>query len=63
MPISADVTPARRVFATDGYSNAAFCDGHAESLSACYTNNSDGAANVAPGTGFLSTSNSLYDLQ
>jgi prepilin-type N-terminal cleavage/methylation domain-containing protein/prepilin-type processing-associated H-X9-DG protein len=43
--------------------NVAFCDGHAESLSACYSNNADGAANVAPGTGFLSASNSLYDLQ
>ncbi|MGD0816050.1 MAG: prepilin-type N-terminal cleavage/methylation domain-containing protein [Verrucomicrobiota bacterium] len=43
--------------------NVAFCDGHAESLSACYTNNADGAANVAPGTGFLSASNFMYDLQ
>jgi prepilin-type N-terminal cleavage/methylation domain-containing protein/prepilin-type processing-associated H-X9-DG protein len=43
-------------------SNAAFCDGHAASLSACYTNNADGANNVAPGTGFLSPDNSLYDL-
>ena len=42
-------------------SNAAFCDGHAESLSDCYTNNSEGAA-IAPGTGFLSPSNSMYDL-
>ena len=50
-------------FRHNGYSNVAFCDGHAESLSACYTNNSNGAANVAPGTGFLSNSNSLYDLQ
>jgi len=43
-------------------SNTAFCDGHAESLHGCYTNNTDGAANVAPGTGFLSADNSLYDL-
>jgi prepilin-type processing-associated H-X9-DG protein/prepilin-type N-terminal cleavage/methylation domain-containing protein len=43
-------------------SNVAFCDGHAESLAACYTNNADGAANVAPGTGFLSSDNSMYDL-
>jgi len=49
-------------FRHDGRSNAAFCDGHAEPLSACYTNNADGAANVAPGTGFLSASNSMYDL-
>lgn len=45
-----------------GLSNVSFCDGHAGSWSACYTNNSDGAANVAPGTGFLSISNSVYDL-
>jgi prepilin-type N-terminal cleavage/methylation domain-containing protein/prepilin-type processing-associated H-X9-DG protein len=50
-------------FRHNGLSNVAFCDGHAQSLSACYTNNSDGAANVAPGTGFLSSSNSMYDLQ
>ncbi len=42
--------------------NAAFCDGHAQSLSACYTNNADGADDVAPGTGFLSPDNSIYDL-
>jgi prepilin-type processing-associated H-X9-DG protein len=50
-------------FRHDGRSNVAYCDGHVESLSACYTNNSDGAANVAPGTGFLSPDNSMYDLQ
>jgi prepilin-type N-terminal cleavage/methylation domain-containing protein/prepilin-type processing-associated H-X9-DG protein len=43
-------------------SNAAFCDGHAESLSRCYTNNSEKSV-VAPGTGFLSSDNSLYDLE
>jgi prepilin-type N-terminal cleavage/methylation domain-containing protein/prepilin-type processing-associated H-X9-DG protein len=52
---------------TQGYrhqnrSNAAFCDGHTESLSACYTNNADSAGLVAPGTGFLSSDNSMYDL-
>jgi prepilin-type processing-associated H-X9-DG protein/prepilin-type N-terminal cleavage/methylation domain-containing protein len=50
-------------FRHDGRSNVAFCDGHADALSACYTNNSDGAGNIAPGTGFLSSDNSLYDLQ
>jgi prepilin-type processing-associated H-X9-DG protein/prepilin-type N-terminal cleavage/methylation domain-containing protein len=40
--------------------NVAFCDGHADSLRNCYTTNSDGAANVAPGTGFLSPDNSAY---
>jgi prepilin-type N-terminal cleavage/methylation domain-containing protein/prepilin-type processing-associated H-X9-DG protein len=44
-------------------SNAAFCDGHAESLAACYTTNADGAENIGPGTGFLSADNSMYDLQ
>jgi hypothetical protein len=33
----------------------------AESLSACYTNNNENAI-VAPGTGFLSSDNSMYDL-
>jgi prepilin-type N-terminal cleavage/methylation domain-containing protein/prepilin-type processing-associated H-X9-DG protein len=49
-------------FRHNGLSNVSFCDGHAESWAACYTNNSDGAANVTPGTGFLSASNSVYDL-
>jgi prepilin-type processing-associated H-X9-DG protein len=44
-------------------SNAAFCDGHAESLHNRYTDNKNGAANVAPDTGFLSADNSLYDLE
>jgi prepilin-type N-terminal cleavage/methylation domain-containing protein/prepilin-type processing-associated H-X9-DG protein len=43
-------------------SNAAFCDGHVESLRECCTTNSEGSA-VAPGTGFLSSDNSFYDLQ
>ena len=43
-------------------SNTAFCDGHTESLRACYTTNSENAA-IAPGTGFLSPDNSLYDLE
>jgi prepilin-type N-terminal cleavage/methylation domain-containing protein/prepilin-type processing-associated H-X9-DG protein len=42
--------------------NAAFCDGHAGAFLAGYTNNADGAASVAPGTGFLSPDNSAYDL-
>lgn len=50
-------------FRHDGRSNVAFGDGHAESLAACYTNNADGAANVATGTGFLSASNSMYESQ
>ncbi len=55
-----------RNFGTQGFrhlrrSNAAFCDGHAESLKGCYTTNSENSA-VAPGTGFLSPSNSVYDV-
>ncbi|HUA66695.1 MAG TPA: prepilin-type N-terminal cleavage/methylation domain-containing protein [Alphaproteobacteria bacterium] len=48
-------------FRHSGLSNAAFCDGHAESLRDCCTNNSENSI-VAPGTGFLSVSNSMYDL-
>jgi prepilin-type N-terminal cleavage/methylation domain-containing protein/prepilin-type processing-associated H-X9-DG protein len=44
-------------------SNAAFCDGHAESLRNCFTANADGSNNVATGTGFLSPDNSMYELQ
>jgi prepilin-type N-terminal cleavage/methylation domain-containing protein/prepilin-type processing-associated H-X9-DG protein len=50
-------------FRHSGFTDVSFCDGHAEPLSACYTNNLDGAANVARGTGFLSPSNSMYDLE
>lgn len=46
-----------------GRTNVAFCDGHAESLSQRYTNTYSGeAARIAPGTGFLSADNSLYNL-
>jgi prepilin-type N-terminal cleavage/methylation domain-containing protein/prepilin-type processing-associated H-X9-DG protein len=66
-PNPGDESFSGRWSGTQGYrhlkrTSAAFCDGHAESLSACYTNNADGAANVAPGTGFLSSDNSMYDL-
>ena len=49
-------------FRHQGRSNTAFCDGHAEPLDAVFTDNADGAANVARGTGFLSADNSLYQL-
>ncbi len=42
-------------------SNAAYCDGHAQSLRNCYAQNADGSNNVASGTGFLSPDNSMYD--
>jgi prepilin-type processing-associated H-X9-DG protein/prepilin-type N-terminal cleavage/methylation domain-containing protein len=44
-------------------SNAAFCDGHVESLRNRFTENRDGAEQVAAGTGFLSSDNSSYDLE
>jgi prepilin-type processing-associated H-X9-DG protein/prepilin-type N-terminal cleavage/methylation domain-containing protein len=44
-------------------SNIAFVDGHAESWRQRFTENKNGAANVAPNTGFLSADNSLYDLE
>ncbi|HNQ88496.1 MAG TPA: type II secretion system protein [Verrucomicrobiota bacterium] len=46
-----------------GWSNAAFCDGHVESMTERHTQNADGADKVAPGTGFLSADNSVYDLE
>ena len=47
-----------------GKTNVCFCDGHAESLGERFVKKepSDVTA-VAPGTGFLSVDNSLYDLQ
>lgn len=43
--------------------NIASCDGHAESLDKRFTQNADGSGRIAPGTGFLSPDNSLYDLE
>jgi prepilin-type processing-associated H-X9-DG protein/prepilin-type N-terminal cleavage/methylation domain-containing protein len=64
-PNPGDADFSGRYAGTQGFrhqkmTNVAFCDGHAESLLTRYTNNSDGAANVAPGTGFLSSDNSAY---
>ena len=53
-------------FRHSGLSNVAFCDGHAESLSACCTNYESSPYNpsiIATGTGFLSMSNALYSLK
>lgn len=66
-PNPGDASWTSRWAGTQGFrhrqrTNAAFCDGHAGSFSTCYTNNADGAASVAPGTGFLSSDNSAYDL-
>ncbi|MFH0911079.1 MAG: type II secretion system protein [Planctomycetota bacterium] len=43
-----------------GRTNAAFCDGHVESLEDRYA---AGVTSLAPGTGFLSDNDSLYDLE
>jgi prepilin-type processing-associated H-X9-DG protein len=45
-----------------GTTNVAFCDGHADSLADRFmeTDDYNGAANIADGTGFLSPDNSLY---
>ncbi len=45
------------------YTNTGFVDGHADSRHSRFTENQDGAGNVAEGTGFLSEDNSLYDLE
>jgi prepilin-type processing-associated H-X9-DG protein len=64
-PSPGDASFTGRWAGTQGYrhlgkTNVAFCDGHAESVSDCFTNNADGAENVAPGTGFLSADNKMY---
>lgn len=43
-----------------GMTNVAFCDGHAESLRDRFTDNANGAANVAPNTGFIGEDNRIY---
>ena len=45
-----------------GRTNAAFCDGHAETLVERFTATSD-PGGLTPHTGFLSADNSLYDLE
>jgi prepilin-type N-terminal cleavage/methylation domain-containing protein/prepilin-type processing-associated H-X9-DG protein len=50
-------------FRHGGQSNAGFCDGHVESLKRRFVENRDGAGQVGAGTGFLSESNELYDLE
>jgi prepilin-type N-terminal cleavage/methylation domain-containing protein/prepilin-type processing-associated H-X9-DG protein len=66
-PNPGDASWSGRWAGTQGFrhskrTNAAFCDGHAGNFLNSYTTNADGAANVAPGTGFLSPDNSAYDL-
>jgi prepilin-type processing-associated H-X9-DG protein/prepilin-type N-terminal cleavage/methylation domain-containing protein len=47
-----------------GKTNVVFCDGHADTLSTCYTTQTPlDPSKPAAGTGFLSPDNSMYDLQ
>lgn len=47
-----------------GRTNVAYCDGHAAAVKECFKNTeSDQVAEIAEGTGFLSSDNSAYDLQ
>lgn len=67
-PNPGDATFTGRYGGTQGFrhlkkTNAAFADGHAETLPSRYTNSSDSPAQIAPGTGFLSPDNSLYSLE
>jgi len=47
-----------------GKTNVVFCDAHAETLSQRYTNTyASDQSQIAPGTGFLSEDNSMYELK
>ncbi|MFW5798288.1 MAG: type II secretion system protein [Planctomycetota bacterium] len=68
-PNPADVSFSGRYAGTQGYrhlerTNVAWCDGSAEAWSEAHFNISPSThqSNIAPGTGFLSPDNSLYDL-
>ena len=68
-PSPFDAAFAGRQAGTQGYrhrgrTNVAFCDGHAVSLADRFaTFAGPGGSAVAPGTGFLSSGNDLYDLE
>jgi len=67
-PNPGDATFNGRWAGTQGFrharqSNAAFVDGHVESMRNRFTKNKDGETKVATGTGFLSSDNSLYDFE
>ena len=67
-PSPADAAFSGRAAGTQGFrhhgmTNVVFCDGHAESLGErCVETVSGEVGNIAPGTGFLSPTNDLYDL-
>jgi prepilin-type processing-associated H-X9-DG protein len=47
-----------------GKTNVAFCDGHAQGWGKLYSETYEcDKSNIAPGTGFLSPDNRLYDLE
>ena len=63
------LSPAGRAAGTQafrhlGMTNVAFVDSHVEAYEAIYTDTDPAAVGkIAPGTGFLSSDNSLYDLE
>ena len=67
-PSAGDASLSARSAGTQGFrhrnkTNVAFCDGHAETLSQCFTNTiASQIPLIAAGTGFLSTDNSLYTI-
>lgn len=68
-PHPGDLSTTTRAAGTQGFrhrgrTNVAFCDGHAESLGDRFTKTiAPQMPLVARGTGFLSTDNSMYDLE
>jgi len=68
-PHEGDQSTTTRAAGTQGFrhraaTNVAFCDGHAESLIERHTNTVPAQSPlVARGTGFLSSDNSMYDLE
>ena len=67
-PNPGDVDFKARSTGTQGYrhrdrTNVAWADGHATAWEERHTTSADGAGDVAPGTGFLSADNGLYDLE
>jgi len=67
-PNYGDQTFSGRWAGTQGYrhlgcTNVVYCDGHAKTVRERYTENANGASNVAKGTGFLSPDNSAYSTE
>jgi prepilin-type N-terminal cleavage/methylation domain-containing protein/prepilin-type processing-associated H-X9-DG protein len=69
LPSPSDETLTGRSAGTQGFrhngrTNVTFCDGHGDTLAKAYAEADAGDTDkVAPGTGFLSPDNSLYDLE